>query len=109
MKYWKDSDIQHIKYEEGGRILPYKYPASITTSNTRRIEMEIIPGTSEVREHISPHTFEMEKGMCVKMERRTWRNNNPMFTEVFWVPIDVLGYDEEPDNYASYELAMEII
>jgi len=110
MKYWKDTDIEHIEYEEGGCTLPHNKPASIATSDTMRVETEIIPNTAQVRKYVNSYTFEMDEGMCVDVERRIWRGNSPMHLEVIFVPLSAFGYDKEPNNHdVAFDDAMKII
>jgi hypothetical protein len=110
MKYWDDTEIERFDYEEGCRVLPYKHPASIVVSDDRWIETEIVPNTSEIRDVVSPYTFEVESCMCVQVERRIKRNNDNMFCEIFWVPLETMGYDKEPNNNgAAFDEAMKIV
>lgn len=110
MKYWNDNEIQYIEYEEGGRVLPFKHPASIAESSSTFIEVEIIPGTEKMREYMDTD-FELKEGLCVDVERRMRRNGKPgLFIEQFHVPLQNLGYDEEPTNdFSKFTRAMEIV
>lgn len=90
--------------------MPRGKPASIATNDVNmRIETEIVPGTSKIRKYLDNHTFEMLQGLCVKVERRVWRASAPMYTEVIYVPLHVMGYEKEPDNYSAFENAMKVI
>ena len=113
MKYWKDNEIQYITCGEGERMTPYKHPASKVTkilpSETILVEIEIIPNTSKVRNYINYNTFEAECGLCVKVERRRWREGGCYYEEQFWVPLKELGYKEEPCNSKAFDEAMKII
>ncbi len=111
MKYWNDNEIQYIEYEEGGRTLPFKNPASITESNFTRIETEIIPGTEKVRKYVCVQTFDMKEGLCVEMERRIRRGaNNGFFIEQFYAPLSELGYNKEPTSaFSNFSRAMLIV
>jgi len=110
MKYWDDTEIERLDYEEGCRILPYKHPASIVVSDTTWIENEIVPNTAQVREYLSPHTFELTTDVCVQVEGRRWRKGYGMQCDVIWVPLKILGYDKEPNNdAAAFDEAMKIV
>jgi len=109
VKYWKDTDVEHIDYVEGSRTLPHGKPASIAISDTTRIETEIIPNTTQIRKYVDANTFNMVEGMCVDVERRIWRDERPMHCEVIFVPLLAVGYDEEPMSYTNFEHAMEIV
>lgn len=113
MKYWKDSEVQRIVSPEGhGSVMPYKHPASkvvreLSTGELTEIEIEIIPNTSEVRDHIDYATFENSLCLCVKVERRQWRADGRYYEEVIWVPLKVLGYVKEPYSSKSFDSAMK--
>ncbi len=110
MKYWCDSEIEHIVYTEGARSLPYEYPAAIIMDDNNYIEVEIVPGTCGNREYICSNTFETMNGVCIEMERRIWRGNGGMFVEFMFVPLEVLGYDDEPiGSLQAFDNAMSII
>lgn len=114
MKYWKDSEIQKIDCEEGQGALPYNHPASkvtkmLSTGEVTIMEIEIIPNTAEIRNHIDWNTFETEHTLCVKMERRQWRADGRYYEEWQWVPLQLLGYKEEPCSSKSFDEAMKII
>jgi len=110
MKYWKESEAEHLLYNEGGRVAPYKYPASIVTHNGLTVgEYEIIPNTTEVKKVIDPATFEDYTTLCVKMEYRKWREDGREFTIQSWVPLKSLGYDKEPYSSIAFDEAMKIV
>lgn len=109
MKYWENSETEYLEYEEAGRILPYKHPAAIAASDDIRTEVEIIPNTMEFRDYVDPMTFTTSLRKCVKVERRLFRFGKDMLEEIVWIPLDMMGYDEPPNNYAVFDRAMEII
>jgi len=109
MKYWKGTDIQHIKYEEGCRILPCGKPASIVTSETMRIETEIVPNTAQIRKYVDADTFNMVEGLCVDIEIRKSYNNGKGVDSVIFVPLEAMGYEKEPAAHSDFDYAMEIV
>ncbi len=110
MKYWKEAEAEHILYNEGSRVAPYRHPASIVKHDGLTIgEYEIIPNTSEIKKMIDPVTFENYFALCVKMEYRKWREDGREFTIQSWVPLESLGYKEEPYNSKAFDEAMKIV
>lgn len=109
MKYWKDTEVEYLQYSECGRISPFGHPAAISIGDGIRTEVEIIPNTSEMRDYLSPDTFEKTMTLCVQVEARRWRDGYEMQKIVQWVTLEGLGYDKEPDNYLAFDEAMEIL
>jgi len=109
MKYWNGSEVEYMTYKEGYRVSPHKHPASICESDETRIEMEIVPNTAEMREWVSPDTFQPSMELCVQLEGRYWRKGYDVMETITWVPLRVLGYVQEPVNYSAFDNAMEIV
>ncbi len=114
MKYWNDSEAEHIQYKEGTRIMPYKHPASVVSGYTHygkpvQLELELVPNTAEVRDVVSYTTFETEYRLCVKVERRRWQENGELISDFTWIPLDELGYDKEPISSRRFDEAMKIL
>ena len=104
MKYWYESDIEYLEYSEGKRILPYKHPASIVKAENFYMEIEIVPNTTEdARTFINPDTFEEDYLRLVLIERRVYRKNQDVYEEQFYVPLEYLGYEEEPVSNKKFD------
>ncbi len=114
MKYWKNTEIEHMTCEEGQRIIPYKYPASkvtktLSTGEKTFVEIEIIPNTLEIRDYVDYRIFDSTYGLCTMVEHRQHRADGRYYEEQFFVPLGLLGYTKAPCSSKSFDDAMKTV